>query len=146
MSELSQPLQDQINSLAALGDELAEDGNFPEALEQYWQAWDLLPEPKTEWDAGLWLLVAIGDANFNGEDYAAGRDNLASAMHSPDALGNPFIHLRLGQCQFELGDKEEAAEELTRAYMEAGIEIFEDEDPKYLEFLKTKLQPPPEGW
>jgi transposase len=30
----------------------------------YLQAWDLLPEPKTEWEAATWLLAAIGDANF----------------------------------------------------------------------------------
>jgi hypothetical protein len=26
--------------------------------------WDLLPEPKTSWEAATWLLGAIGDANF----------------------------------------------------------------------------------
>jgi hypothetical protein len=66
-----------------------------------WRAWDLLPEPKTEWEAATWILAAVGDANFLGADYVAGRDNLATAMHCPGAIGNPFMHLRLGQCQFE---------------------------------------------
>ena len=112
----------------------------------YWKAWDLLPEPKTEWDAATWILAAVGDANFLGKDYKAGRDNLSNAMHCPNAIGNPFIHLRLGQCQFELGNEERAADELTRALMGAGEEILQQEDPKYFKFLKTKLKPPPGGW
>ncbi len=67
-------------------------------------------------------------------------------MHCPDAIGNPFIHLRLGQCQYELGNEEQAADELARAYMVAGDEIFDTDDPKYLEFIKSKIQPPPGGW
>jgi hypothetical protein len=58
-------------------------------------------------------------------------------MRCPEAIGNPFIHLRLGQTQFELGNKDRAADELMRAYMGAGAEIFAEEAPKYLEFLGT---------
>jgi hypothetical protein len=32
-------------------------------------------------------------------------------MHCPGAIGNPFIHLRLGQAQFELGNLEPASGE-----------------------------------
>ena len=39
-----------------------------------------------------------------------------------------------------------AADELARAYMGAGTEIFENDDPKYLEFLKTKLKSLDDGW
>jgi hypothetical protein len=105
----------------------------------------LLPEPKTDWEAATWILGAIGDANFLGKDYLAGRENLSMAMHCPDAIGNPFLHLRLGQCQFELGNLDRAADELARAYMGAGDEIFEGAE-KYLAFLKTRLKPPPAGW
>ena len=59
-------------------------------------------------------------------------------MHCPDAIGNPFIHLRLGQCQFELGNPDRSADELMRAYMGGGPEIFGNDDPKYLEFLSTR--------
>jgi hypothetical protein len=62
------------------------------------------------------------------------------------ATGNPFLHLRLGQCRFELGDLDRAADELARAYMGDGEDVFEDEAPKYLAFLKTRLQPPSGGW
>jgi hypothetical protein len=32
-----------------------------------------------------------------------------------------------------------AADELTRAYRNDGLEIFEDEEEKYLMFLKTRI-------
>lgn len=146
MKELSEEIGDEILRLSAEGDELAESEKYPLALERYWKAWDLLPEPKIEWEAAMWLLAAIGDANFLSGDFVAGRDNFANSMHCPDAIGNPFLHLRLGQCQFELGNIDRAADELARAYMGAGDEIFETEDPKYFAFLKTKLKPPLGGW
>jgi tetratricopeptide (TPR) repeat protein len=143
--ELDDDVHERIQALCAEGDALAQQANYPAALTKYWAAWELLPEPRTDWDAATWILAAIGDANFLGGDFAAGRDNLAMAMHCPDAIGNPFLHLRLGQCQYELGNLDGAADELARAYMGAGAEIFEGAD-KYLAFLKTRLKPPPGGW
>lgn len=146
MNKLSACIHEQIQALSAKGDAFAEEGRYGDAIEAYWTAWDLLPEPQTEWEAATWLLAAIGDTNFLGGDFTAGRDNLSTAMHCPGAIGNPFLHLRLGQCQFELGNEDRAADELARAYMSEGHEIFEDQDPKYFAFLKTKLDPPPGGW
>jgi len=140
MAELSGELDAEIKRLCAAGDAQAERRQFSEALAHYWAAWDLLPEPKTEWEAATWILAAVGDANFLGGDYTAGRDNLSNAMHCPDAIGNPFLHLRLGQCQFELGALDRAADELIRAYMGAGADIFKDQDPKYLKFLQSRAK------
>lgn len=140
MSELDEGLYSKIQELSQTGDDLAGEGNYPAALAEYWKAFDLIPEPKTDWEATTWLLVAIGDANFLGKDFAAGVDNLSNAMHCPGAIGNPFIHLRLGQCQLETGNLPRAADELTRAYAIQGEELFSGEDPKYLAFLKTKIQ------
>jgi hypothetical protein len=146
MAELADEVHAAIKVLCAKGDELADQDDLVAALDQYWRAWDLLPEPRTNWNAATWILAAIGEANFFGEDYIAGRDNLSLAMHCPSAIGNPFLHLRLGQCEFELGNLDRAADELARAYMGDGAEIFEEEDDKYFEFLKTRLLPPPDGW
>lgn len=144
-TELSDETHEEVKRLCAEGDQQANSKQFAAALVLYWQAFDLLPEPKTDWSAGTWILAAIGDANFLAGDFEAGRDNLSSAMHYPDAIGNPFLHLRLGQCQFELGALERAADELSRAYMGAGAEIFSKDDPKYFDFLKTRLQRPASG-
>jgi len=138
--ELPDSVHNEIKRLCAVGDEHAQRQVYPDALASYWAAWDLLPEPKTIWEAATWILVAIGDANYLGGDYVAGRDNLSNAMHCPGAIGNPFIHLRLGQCQFELGNLNRAADELMRAYMGAGREIFDQHDPKYFQFLASRAK------
>jgi hypothetical protein len=145
MAELSNETHERIQAVCKKGDVLANKGMYPAPLEQYWAAWDLLPEPQTDWEAATWILAAIGDANFLGGDFTASRDNLSMAMHCPDAIGNPFLHLRLRQCQFELGNLDRAADELARAYMGAGSESFQGAD-KYFAFLETRLKPPPGGW
>lgn len=61
-------------------------------------------------------------------------------MHCPDGIGNPFLHLRLGQVLFDQGDQDAAADELARAYMGAGPEIFDHEEPRYFAFLSTRMQ------
>lgn len=139
MAELSDKVYEEIETLCEKADALSDGGEYADAIRKYWEAYDLIPEPKADWEASLWVLGAIADANFMGGDFVAGRDNLANAMHLPDAIGNPFLHLRLGQCQFELGELDRAADELTRAYGLAGEEIFEGEDKKYFEFLKTRI-------
>lgn len=145
MAKLTDEIRERIQFLCKKGDELAKQGQYPAALEQYWAAWDLLPEPQTEWEASTWILGAIGDANFLGGDYIAGRDNLSMAMHCPGGIGNPFMHLRLGQCQFELGNLDRAVDEMARAYKGAGSHIFDGAD-KYFAFLKTRIKPPLGGW
>ena len=59
-------------------------------------------------------------------------------MTCPGGLGNPFLHLRLGQVLLDQGHDDLAADELMRAYMGAGAEIFESEDGRYLRFLGTR--------
>jgi hypothetical protein len=145
MDQLSYDVHERIQSLCQKGDDLASTGTYQEALEKYWAAWDLLPEPQTNWEAATWILAAIGDANFLGGDFVAGRDNLSNAMHCPSAIGNAFLHLRLGQCQFELGNFLRANDELARAYMAGGAEIFANDDPKYFNHLKSVLHPPASG-
>jgi hypothetical protein len=144
--ELPDHLHAQIVALCSRGDESADQGDFSTALEKYWAAWDLLPETKTDWEAATWILTAIGDANFRSGDFEAGRANLSNAMRCPDAIGKPFIHLRLGQCQFETGNLKRAADELARAFLLEGLALFEDEDPKYIEWIKPQLKEPKNGW
>lgn len=145
LDELPEPVHERVRDLCRQGDAFAEQGLYSAALAPYWAAWELLPEPRSDWQAGTWILGSIGDANFLAGDFAAGRDNLSLAMHGPDAIGNPFLHLRLGQCLYETGDLDRAADELTRAYLGGGADLFDGAD-RYLSFLKTRIEPPPGGW
>ena len=140
---LDDRVHENIKFLCTEGDALAERGDYEGALAKYETAWVLLPEPRAKWEAATWILATIGDAQFRKRDFDGAAETLQDAMHSPKAIGNPFLHLRLGESLFEIGQRQRAIDELARAYMGAGREIFDNEDPKYFEALKTVLKPPP---
>lgn len=146
MAELADRLHAQIKALCAEDDEFAQADRPHDAIARYEAAWELLPEPRTDWSTATWILAAIGDTYYLDGEFERGREVLLIAMRCPEAIGNPFLHLRLGQCQFELGDLPRAGDELTRAYMGGGEELFQTEDPPYYDFLQTILDEPPGGW
>ncbi|WP_095184647.1 M48 family metallopeptidase [Pseudomonas sp. Irchel 3H9] len=136
--ELDELTHEQIKAFCQLGDEHLDGGDFKAAIGQYNLAWELIPEPKNNWEAATWVLAAIGDACFQGGFFTSAKEALEYAMTCPDAVGNPFLHLRLGQALYEKEETDRAADELMRAYMAAGDEIFDNDDPKYFAFLKTR--------
>ncbi|WP_288988132.1 hypothetical protein [uncultured Sphingopyxis sp.] len=140
MAELSSEIHETISQLSAEGDALAERGGYEAAIEKYNAAWALVPEPKSNWNASTWLMEAIGDAAFLGGYLTSAQEALEYAMHCPDGFGNPFIHLRLGQVLYDKGELDRAGDELTRAYMAAGDEIFAAEEPKYRTFLAMRAK------
>ena len=85
MAELNDHIYEQITALCEQGDELADAERYAEAIERFWQAWDLLPEPQTEWEAATWILAAVGDTEFLRGSHEAAREALSHAMHCPDA-------------------------------------------------------------
>lgn len=145
MSISDQAMAD-IERLCAEGDRFMEQGDLAEAYKRYVDALGLVPEPIEAYEASTWILAALGDLYFQAKDYRQTVTVLSDAMHCPGAIGNPFLHLRLGQAQLEVGNEERAADELCRAYMGAGSELFDEDDPKYFAFLKTKIAPPAGGW
>jgi tetratricopeptide (TPR) repeat protein len=148
MSELPHDLDEQIRLLLVEGDELLDEDRIEEAMSRYRAAWELLPEPRTDRPLALDVLAAMGDLHFFREDFAAGLDAFMTAMKCSlgDPVGNPFLRLRLGQCMYEMGERREAANWLAGAYLLEGTELFAHDDPKYLEFIKSQLEPPPAGW
>jgi hypothetical protein len=141
MPTISDDIQAEIDRLCAQGDADADCARYANALGAYWAAWDLLPEPKFECEAATWILAAVGDVNFLGGNFEAGRDNLCTVMHCPGAINIPFLHMRLGQCRYELGEHSGAVDELLRAYLVGGSSLFDDEDPKYLDCLAARPAP-----
>lgn len=143
--ELESGLEAQVKEICDEGDVLIEMGELQDAFKNFSEALSLVPEPKEAYSATAGILAGLGDVYFRAKSYLQGKEVLSDAMHCAGAIGSPFLHLRLGQCQFELGNVDRAADELARAYMGAGQEIFSREDPKYFEFLKTRLKPPAPG-
>lgn len=143
--DIPPPIAEQIDCLCEEGNTLADSNLFKEAYFKYREAYQLIPKPQLEYSAATWLLASMGDVCFQGNQIQTAHELLFHAVRSVGGLGNPFIHLRLGQCEFELGNLDRAADELCRAYMGAGKDIFEADDEKYFAFLKTRIDPPASG-
>jgi tetratricopeptide (TPR) repeat protein len=137
--ELDEKIHSKITRLSEEGDQFVANNEFLDAVDKYRTALSLIPQPIEKWDASTWLLVSLGEALFFQGDFLNASSELEMAMHCPDAIGNPLIHLRLGQVHLELGNVERARDELARAYMGGDMEIFEDEDPKYIELIRDLI-------
>lgn len=136
---LSDAIHKQISALSLYGDKLAAALRYDDAIEKYKEALRLLPPPRQNWEAATWIYVAIGDTRFKQRDFGKAFKCFVNATHCPDGIGNPYVHLRLGQCAFESDDFDTASDELARAYMSEGEDIFLEDDEKYLLFIRKVL-------
>lgn len=137
--ELDDTIYNRIVVLAEEGDEFAENENFEMAIVKYDEALDLLPEPKTDWEAATWLYVAAGDALFSQKKMEEALDAYEKALMSPDGTGNPYIWFCLGEVFFEQQNLQKAKTHFMSAYMLDGDEIFEGADPAYLELISDEI-------
>ena len=138
--ELSDELYEQIEELSEQGNDLVDEDDFEGALEKFQCALDLLPEPKAQWEAALWLYASMGDMYLFTEDFEAAKENFFNALNCPDGQESGFVHLRLGESLLELGEEDKAVDHLLKAYMLEGPEIFSEEEEKYFDFLKSKVE------
>src|SRR5438874_13034963 len=104
MQELPDAIHQEIVDFCKEADTLAGQGRFDAAISIYKRAYDLLPTPASSWLACTWILTAVADAYFLKGDFAAAEVPLREVMLCPDAVDNPFIHLRRGQVFLEIGD------------------------------------------
>lgn len=141
--QLSADVFAAIRVRAEEGERRMEAGDFRGAFDEFVAGLELLPDPREQWNATAWLLVGMGEAAVRAGHFAAAERPLGEAMWSPGTIGNPWVHLRQGQVKLEMGDMERAADELARAYMGGGRDIFAGLDPKYFALVERVLQPPP---
>lgn len=139
MKELSDVILDRIDAICEEADLLFEEEKSVEAIAKYNEALTLLPEPIEEYEPSAWLISSIGDVYFFDEEYEKALGHFEHAMGCIDSEDNPYLLLRAGQCYFELGQMQEAEDTMHEAYLIEGEEIFEEEEPKYWEFLKSKI-------
>ena len=88
-----------VNELCEKGNSLSEVGMYQEALSCFKHALEITPETYDYEDERVWILVAIGDTLFQLQQYSNAMEYLRRAyFYDP---GNPFINLRLAQCELE---------------------------------------------
>ncbi len=138
--ELDDAAVASITGLCDRADDAVEAGQHAEAVGLYREALALVPPPVQSWAVTTWIHGSIAEAHYLSGDHAAARDSIDEAFRCEGALGNAFLHLRLGQIELALGNRGRALDELIRAFTRAGEEVFADEDPKYLALVKAALE------
>ena len=72
------------------------------------------------------------------QNYSAALDLLYDALNLNQMKVD--VHFNKGLCHFELDEFDQAADSFTRAYMLDGETIFNKQDAKYFDFLKTRIK------
>ena len=137
--ELDPKVYERVTEYSETGEKLFYDGRFTEVLKEYHKALDLIPEPKTRWEASVWLIAAIGDCHFWLKEFDAALECFRQLMVDYEEYGNPFTRLRYGECLYETGNEQLAKEHLLAAYSMEGEELFEECDRKYLDIIRDLL-------
>jgi tetratricopeptide (TPR) repeat protein len=138
LEELPDDIYDRITELSEQGNEVLDRGDTKAAISIWRSALQLLPEPRPQWDAAVWLHASIGDAQREHGDLNAALDPFLQAAASGDSYANSFVQLGIGMCLYDLGRYEESTDPQLRAYMVEGEETFEESDPKYLDYLRKR--------
>ncbi|MET3118853.1 tetratricopeptide (TPR) repeat protein [Undibacterium sp. GrIS 1.8] len=136
--ELPEKIGTEIDDLSEEGNELCDQSKYEDAILKWSSAIDLLPEPREDWDAYTWLLVSIGDAQYQLNQLDAARNSFYDALNGSDGQANPFVHYRLGQCEIKIGNEDSGISHLLKAYMLDGDEIFSGEIDGHLYLQKLK--------
>lgn len=138
-SQLDEHIVATVTALCERGDDDVENGLYEAAIEKYEEALTLIPRPLYAWAVTTWILTAIAEARHLQKDWARAKESIMEAFRCEGAIGNPFLHLRLGQAEIALGNKGRGVEELIRAHERGGDDVFDGEDPKYLALVRAAL-------
>lgn len=132
--------QSEVNQLLAEAGRYDRANRPQQAIDTYEQAYGLIPEPKQESELAMIALCSIGELHFLQGEWNLAFEDFSEAVKCREGLGNPHIHMRLGQLQYERGNMQRAADEFMRAYMGAGNDMFGGEDPKYFDLIRQYVE------
>ena len=131
MADLDTATTHRIRTLCQEGYDAYDKAAYREALRSFYQAWLTIPKPQSNFEAAGWVLSAIGDSYFRLELFDQAIESLESALHCPKALGNPFIHLRLGQCYLDIGTTDLARKQFQKTKDNGGHALIAQLEKRY---------------
>ncbi|MEP2237455.1 MAG: hypothetical protein ABJI22_03775 [Maribacter sp.] len=111
-------------------------------VEELMKIYESLTDDQKRTRAGRYVIIHIAEVCFSERWIEDAFDNFNFAMQFKDTVGNPFLHLRLGQLNYLVQNKDKMHDDLSRALIMAGESIFKEEDPKLIEMVKAVLKEP----
>lgn len=131
------PSRQRLLDLCRSGYALLDQGRPDQALRHFYRAWLLLPAPQTDHEESAWVLTAIGDAYLAQQRFPLAVESFRSALCCQGNENHPLIRFKLGQCLYELDQRQEAKTLLARALREGGERVFEGQHRKYLTLARS---------
>ena len=138
LKPLGQAITDQVYSHMREGLELAKQGRHQEAAVSFRKSWELVPEPKYEWDLSKITLFRLAKFFRDSGFFAEAHEWIDQVAKCPVQLGDGLMELTKGAIFLAAGDSDAAFIWFDKAYAAGGKRAFQGEDPKYLSFLKTR--------
>ena len=125
-----------IQDLAERINDAMDTEDYPTAITLASQALAHLGDPRLT-DGPMWFLATIGDAHFLQGHIQQAHDAFTQAHQAQGGITNPFVLLRLGQTEHDLGNTDTAVEHLMAAHI-ADPTALETADDRYLQPLHDR--------
>lgn len=138
LAEENQKLEEAIVSIVEKGNELHDGKSYEEALDEYNKAWELLPEPKLEWEIACWIASCIYSVYFDMAAFPKSKEwaEVALQTRGSDIDTAPLINL--GMVCYELAQYDESYKYFDDAYSYGKAHAFKERPKKYLDFYLSK--------
>lgn len=139
LSIIDANLENKVIEAISLGNELEDNKRFSEAIENYDKAFNMLPEPKFEWEMiSAWLVGSYFNACFSKGDYLKAKEwaYLELKYRSSEIDVTPFINI--GMVSFEMNEFDEAYRNFEMVYRYGEKRPFQEYNKKYLTFYLNR--------
>jgi hypothetical protein len=117
-------------------------GDLAGAEARFLEAWDLIPEPKVEWDYSQSL--SSGFVTFYRDTGQPAKAlpwiDTVAAIYDASPASETHVAMFRGTVLFEMGDLDGALEAFRPQFEKHGKRPFAGEDPKFLKFVTSRLQ------
>ncbi|MBQ0215619.1 hypothetical protein OSB94_20370 [Proteus vulgaris] len=135
MNELSDKnLEIKIIEIVENGNEFHVQKDYDRALKAYLNAWELIPEPKLEWEVSNWISSCIYSAYFDIGNYITAKEwgEIELITKPSDIDTAPYINL--GMVNYELEQYDISYNYFEHAYNIGKKRAFNERPKKYLDF------------
>ncbi|MEM7871915.1 hypothetical protein Q4R10_05810 [Morganella morganii] len=131
---LDKKLENDIISIVEKGNEYQDNGSCTDALAKYKSAWELIPEPKFDWEISNWVSACLYSVYFDMDDFITAKEWAEITLKTKDSDIDTAPSIDLGMVCYELSQYEEAYKYFDDAYSYGKARAFKERPKKYLEF------------
>lgn len=138
LSKVNQKLEEAIINAVGNGNSFHDNSSFKQALNEYFKAWELLPEVKQDWEIASWISTCIFSAYFDMSDFSQAKSwaEIAFKTRGSDIDTGPIIDL--GMVCYELKQFDDAYKYFSDAYDLGKVRAFKERPKKYLDYYLDK--------